>query len=143
MVKSTKINYAHKIASLICERYFKQIGYNSLPPKFWNDARFARDYRLQIIKVNALLKIYSGPAIIAALESFKGKKVYSLSATWLDQLISQEQARLDKEGRQLEKAIQKMQEEKQVEKLVELSKSVDKEKIRGEQPKTLFEELDE
>lgn len=97
-------NKAHSIAELICRRYFKTKGFADLPTKFWNDQRFARDYRLQIIKANALIKLYSPEAIINALKSKQGLTIYSLTAPWLDAIIAVEQAKLDKLARQLENA---------------------------------------
>jgi hypothetical protein len=93
---------AHVIAELICRRYFKTKGFADLPTKFWNDIRFARDYKLQMIKAYALMKTYSPEAIINALKTPQGSKIYSLTAAWLDAIIATEQAKLEKLARQLE-----------------------------------------
>ena len=143
MEKPKRINYAHKITELICHRYFAQIGFKSLPVKFWKDPAFSRDYRLQIIKANALLKIYSGPAIIAALESFKGKKIYSLSAPWLDEICEREQKRIDKENRRLEEAIKKQQENTKISEIPCLEGKTEGQNPQGAtKPNTLMEQLD-
>lgn len=96
---------AQLIAEIVCKRFFFTQGFKELPPKFWNDIRFARNYRLQIIKANSLLKIYKPQAIINALKSKQGSTIYSLTAKWLDPLIAVEQAKIEKLEKQLENAI--------------------------------------
>lgn len=98
---------AQLIAEIVCKRFFLTQGFKELPPKFWNDIRFARNYRLQIIKANSLLKIYRPQAIINALKSKQGSSIYSLTAKWLDSLIAVEQAKIEKLEKQLEKAVEK------------------------------------
>ncbi len=86
-------------AQQIAEILFKRIAaknQNTLPVKFWNDERYARDYRLQLIKINALMKVYEPQAIINALLSPKGKNIWSITAPWLDPLIAEEQKRIVK-----------------------------------------------
>ena len=98
---------AQIICEIVCKRFFQTQGFKELPPKFWNDIRFARHYRLQIIKANGLLKIYRPQAIINALKSKQGSTIYSLTAKWFDPLIAVEQAKIEKLEKQLEKAIEK------------------------------------
>lgn len=88
-----QITPAQKIVELICERFYGKDNI-SLPKAFWNDPRYARNYRLQLIKANALLKMYSAEAILAALLSSKGKSIYSLTAKWLDPLIATEEKKI-------------------------------------------------
>ena len=96
---------AHQIAEIICPRLFKTKGFKELPPKFWNDPRFSREYRLQLIKANALLKTFSLEAIISALTKTKiGVKIYSLGAKWLDPIIAQEEEKIKQFNLKLEKS---------------------------------------
>jgi hypothetical protein len=48
------------------------------------------------------MKTYSPEAIINALKTPQGSKIYSLTAAWLDAIIATEQAKLEKLARQLE-----------------------------------------
>jgi len=134
-----KIKPAQRIVELICERFFGKDGI-SLPKKFWNDRRFSREYRLQLIKVHALLKVYSPEAIIAALTSPKGKRIWSLGAKWLDSLISVEERKLKLLN---EKKVAYMEQKKSE----EIEVSVEEENIISNADSTkktqsLFEKLD-
>lgn len=142
MSKSKKINYAHDIAVIVCIRYFASIGFKELPPRFWCDPRFSRDYRLQIMKANALLKQYSGPAIIAALNSKQCNKIYSLGAKWLDPVCAQEQRKLESEERKMQEAIDKYLEwEKSQEtiKAIPVTPKAEKPEVKTD---SLFDKLD-
>lgn len=86
--------WANQIAQLICPRLLKQKGFTSLPEKFWADKRFAREYKLELIKSRSLLKMYSPQAIINALKSKEGLRIWSLTAPWLDGIIAAEEKRL-------------------------------------------------
>lgn len=95
MSQEKSSNYwANQIAQLICPRLLKQKGFASLPEKFWADKRFAREYKLQLIKSRSLLKMYSPQAIINALKSKEGLRIWSLTAPWLDGIIAAEEKRL-------------------------------------------------
>lgn len=134
-----KVRPAQKIVELICQRIFAKDGI-TLPPKFWNDKRFARTYKLQLIMANALLKKYSAQAIIAALQSSKGKRIWSLSAKFLDPIIEVEQKKLDR----LESSRDEYQ--NKIKENVESEQIGVKEEINIEKPqaksKSLFEKLD-
>jgi hypothetical protein len=106
----TKNEYAKQIAELICKRYFRAKGFNDLPFQFWNDRRFARDYRLQIIQAYALLKMYEGQAILNALNSKEGLNTYSLRARWLDPLFERESAKLKKVEEKMMEYVEKVEE---------------------------------
>lgn len=65
-----------------------------LPPLFWNQTAWKRAYLLQILKANALLKIFSQKAIFAALR--RARFVLSLNNKMvLDPILLEEQEKLD------------------------------------------------
>lgn len=69
-----------------------------LPDRFWLDrgSKWELEFRQQARKAAELLKDYSIQAVIAALRSTRGKKVYSLGAkSTLVPLIKAEQKILD------------------------------------------------
>lgn len=47
-----------------------------------------------MIAVNALLKVYNEIAIVKALESPKGKTIYSTRCPWLDEIILDEEEKI-------------------------------------------------
>lgn len=102
---------AQKLAELICRRYFGKDGID-LPTKFWHDIRYAKHYKLQIIKANALLKIYKFEAILAALNSKEGKNIWSLTASWLEPIIAvkeQEMKILERKKQEFKDTYQKIE----------------------------------
>lgn len=98
---------AQLLAEIACERMSKKDG-KDLPFQFWNTGRWLRDYKLQLRFAHQLLKIYSFEAIRKALDTYQGKRIYSLSAKWLDPIIAGEQEKLDRRGEA--KEIQKREE---------------------------------
>ena len=74
------------ITELICERCAKSKG-KDLPVKFWNLPDWKKYYKFQITICNRLLKKYLPKSIIAALKDDRGKRIYSLQAPWLEDLI--------------------------------------------------------
>lgn len=74
----------------------------TLPVKFWNNPTWAKVYKIQLLKANSLLKLYSVNAIIAALK--RVPKAYSLHGKWLDIYFEEEQRKIDnaKEKQEIE-----------------------------------------
>jgi hypothetical protein len=66
-----------------------------LPNKFWNVQPWKGKFTQQIIKANGLLKIYPAHAIISALKSKQGSKIYSLQCPWLDELIDEQVRKME------------------------------------------------
>jgi len=62
-----------------------------LPPKYWNLADWKKVYRFQMMKAFSLLKLYSFELLKHSLDSDKGKKVYSLYAPFLEDIIHKQQ----------------------------------------------------
>ena len=62
----------------------------------WNTDKWKKKFQSQVTKAYQLLKKYSDKAIINALNSYKGKKIYSLRVKFLEPIINDEQVRLNK-----------------------------------------------
>jgi hypothetical protein len=67
----------------------------TLPQKFWNVERWKRVFLMEVRHASRLLTLYSVEAIIKALRTKEGKRVYSFGAKWLDPLIAEEQRLMD------------------------------------------------
>jgi len=68
-----------------------------LHERFWKSARWEKEFRLQTVHAAKLLKDYSMEAIIAALQTTRGKQVYSLGLkSVLVPIIKDEQEKLDR-----------------------------------------------
>lgn len=80
------ITAAQYITELICENMARK-NQQVLPYKFWNEYAWKGTFKRQLLLANGLLKIYSAAAIVQALRSKEGMKIYSLAAPWLDQII--------------------------------------------------------
>ncbi len=85
------------LAEGMCDRQARK-NKTQLPERFWKSPRWEREFLMQVRHANSLLKTYSVAAIVRALRTPEGKKVYSLSAPWLDPIIRDEQAKLDREA---------------------------------------------
>jgi hypothetical protein len=87
------VSPAQYITEIICEK--KAILNNKdLHYKFWQNNYWMKYYKNQIGVANKLLKKYSAKAIIAALRSEKCKKIYSLRAPHLIDIIEEEESRI-------------------------------------------------
>ena len=86
---------AQYIAELMCQRMAERTNEGSLAYKFWNTKKWKKTYQLQVIAANRLLNKYSDRAIVAALNTYKGLKIYSLRFPGLEEMIKTEHRRLD------------------------------------------------
>jgi hypothetical protein len=84
---------AQYIAEILITRRAKKEK-KPLPHKFWNDDNWKKKFKVEMIAINSLLKIYDEMAVVKALESQKGKTIYSIRCPWLDELIEEEQTKL-------------------------------------------------
>lgn len=66
-----------------------------------------------MIRINGLLKLYDEMAVVKALQSQKGKNIYSIGCPWLDELIEEEEKKLKEEPKVVEKIEEIKQEIKQ------------------------------
>lgn len=84
---------AQYIAELLVTRRARKEK-KHLPYKFWNLPEWKKKFKLEIIGITPLLRMYDELAVIKALESQKGKNIYSIRCPWLDELIEEEQKKL-------------------------------------------------
>jgi len=73
------ITAAQYLAEIMCERQ-AQRKEQGLCVKFWNSQPWKKQYMLQLLTANKLLKKYSEREIIAAVNSQFGSKIFSLTA---------------------------------------------------------------
>lgn len=87
------VTAAQFITEMICERLAKK-DKRDLHYRFWLSDDWQKSYKNQIPTANKLLKKYSAKAIIDALCSPTGKKIYSLRAPHLTPIIEQIELKL-------------------------------------------------
>lgn len=88
----------------MCARQAAKSG-DVLPNKFWVTDKHKRNFLTQLRFATSLLKLYSIEAIIAALKTFQGKRIYSLNANWLDPLIRNEQEKVERAKKKFDEAM--------------------------------------
>ena len=89
-------NAAEYIAEMVCLRKAESENVGRPAYALWNTEKWKRQFRSQISKAYQLLKKYSDKAIINALNSYKGKSIYSLRVKFLEPIIKSEQNKLNK-----------------------------------------------
>ena len=89
------------IAELMCQRMAENSNEGSLAYKFWNTEKWKNKFRSQVTKAYSLLKKYDDVAIINALKSPAGKRIYSLRLKNLETLIQKEQKQIDVQNSQV------------------------------------------
>ena len=95
-----KVSAAQYITEIICEH--KAIkDKEDIHYKFWSTKKWSSFYRSQIGSANKLLTEYTDKAIIRALNTNEGKKIFSLRAPHLKDIIVREQAKIDSENKQI------------------------------------------
>jgi ribosomal protein S25 len=99
-----EVSSAQYITEIICEQKAK-INKEDLHYKFWTSKKWAAFFRNQIATAHKLLKQYSAKAIIKALLSDKGQKIFSLRAPHLIAMIEQAEQELLSENTQFTKAV--------------------------------------
>lgn len=97
---------AQYITEIICERKANTDKID-LHYKFWVQKKWALFYRNQIASAHKLLKTYQPKAIIKALQTDKGKKIYSLRAPHLPAIIQEQEEILKKENTTITKNIER------------------------------------
>jgi hypothetical protein len=91
------VSAAQYITELICERKALK-DKKDLHYRFWVNKEWAAFYRNQIASAHKLLKNFPDKAIIRAINSEHGKKIYSLRAPHLGDMIRKEVDLLEKEN---------------------------------------------
>ena len=98
------VSAAQYITEIICERKAAK-DKQDLHYRFWLSKEWSKFFRNQIGSANKLLNQYSDKAIIAALLSSDGQKIYSLRAPHLPDMIVREQTRLDQQNQTMTKHV--------------------------------------
>jgi hypothetical protein len=92
------VSAAQFITEIICER--KAVAQKEdLHYRFWVEKKWASFYRNQIGSAHKLLKRYNAKAIVKALHTDTGKKIYSLRAPHLPAIIEQQEALIASENK--------------------------------------------
>ena len=89
-------NAAQYIAEMVCLREAEKERVGRPAYALWNTETWQKKFKSQVTKAYSLLKKYSDKAIINALNSYKGKNIYSLRVKFLEPIIQNEQKALDK-----------------------------------------------
>jgi hypothetical protein len=89
-------NAAQYIAEMVCLREAEKERVGRPAYALWNTETWQKKFKSQVTKAYGLLKKYSDKAIINALNSYKGKNIYSLRVKFLEPIIQNEQKALDK-----------------------------------------------
>tara|TARA_R110000824_G_scaffold89945_2_gene220074 strand:+ start:1023 stop:1433 length:411 start_codon:yes stop_codon:yes gene_type:complete len=89
-------NSAQYIAEIVCLREAEKANVGRPAYALWNTEKWKKKYQSQVTKAYQLLKKYSDKAIINALNSPRGKSIYSLRVKNLEYLIKTSQKSLDK-----------------------------------------------
>lgn len=100
------VSPAQYITELICERKALK-DKKDLHYRFWLSKEWANFFKNQIGSAHKLLKKYSDKAIVNALISDKGKRIFSLRAPHLPDIIEEHQRLLDAENKTLSKEIER------------------------------------
>tara|TARA_R110002051_G_scaffold307810_1_gene379065 strand:+ start:88 stop:528 length:441 start_codon:yes stop_codon:yes gene_type:complete len=92
---------AQYIAEIVCQRQAEKDNVGTPAWKFWNTDKWKKSFTHQIILANRLVKEHDERAIIKALNSARGKSIYSLRFPGLKDIIEKEEKilkRLDAQG---------------------------------------------
>lgn len=101
-----EVSAAQFITEIICERK-AQKDKEDLHYRFWVHQKWAAFYRNQIGSAHKLLKQYDPKAIVRALNTDQGKKIYSLRAPHLVAMIEQQDKLIQQENVVLTKPIER------------------------------------
>lgn len=99
-----KVSDAQYITEIICENYAKK-NKKDLHYRFWLDKTWAKFYRSQIGTANKLLQKYSAKDIISALLSDEGRRIFSLRAPHLEDIIEKAAKINESKNQQITKEI--------------------------------------
>ena len=89
-------NAGQYIAEMMCVREAESATEGMPAHKLWNTNKWKNKYRSQVTKAYQLLQKYNEIAIINALKTPEGKKIYSLRNARLKTILNREQKKLDK-----------------------------------------------
>jgi len=101
---STQVTAAQYITEIICEhkavKEQKELYY-----KFWNNKEWSRFFRNQIATANKLIEKYGDKPVIRALNDNKARRIFSLRAPHLIEIIEQKAAEVKRENQTLTKKL--------------------------------------
>ena len=101
-------NAGQYIAEMMCVREAESANEGMPAHKLWNTTKWKNKYRSQVTKAYQLLQKYNEIAIINALKTPEGKKIYSLRNARLKTILNREQKKLDKiNAREIQKVAYK------------------------------------
>jgi len=92
---------AQYIAEIMCTRMAEKENEGSQAYKFWNTPKWKKTYSYQIMLANKLVKKFTCPAIVKAINSNELKHVYSLGYPDLEQVIAKYQKIVEQQDAQL------------------------------------------
>ncbi len=87
---------AQYAAEIMCQRMAENKNEGSLCYKFWNTAKWKKVYIRQVTEANKLVKQYGDEAVVKAILSPSGSKIYSLGFPDIGKLIGKFKQELDK-----------------------------------------------
>jgi hypothetical protein len=96
------VSQAQYITEIICENKAVK-DKTDLHYKFWTTKKWSSFFRNQIATAHKLLENYQPNAIIKALTSNEGKKIYSLRAPHLKEIIEKKVLEIENENKKLTK----------------------------------------
>ena len=99
------VSAAQYITELICERKAAK-DKKDLHYRFWLSKEWASFFKNQIGTAHKLLKKYRDKAIVNALLTIQGKKIYSLRAPHLPAIIEQQEKILEEENTEFTKKVE-------------------------------------
>jgi hypothetical protein len=94
------VSAAQYITELVCENKAKKDKLD-LHYRFWTTTIWEKYYKDQIASAYRLIKKYSAKAIVAALRSHEGQKIYSLRAPFLLPIIEAKEKAIANENKEL------------------------------------------
>jgi hypothetical protein len=94
------VSAAQYITELVCENKAKKDKLD-LHYRFWTTKTWEKYYKDQIASAYKLIKKYSAKAIVAALRSHEGQKIYSLRAPFLLPIIESKEKSIANENKEL------------------------------------------
>tara|TARA_R110000824_G_scaffold234013_1_gene422475 strand:- start:404 stop:763 length:360 start_codon:yes stop_codon:yes gene_type:complete len=80
---------------MVCLREAEKENVGKPAYALWNTDKWKKKFQSQVTKGYQLLKKFEEKAIINALNSYRGKSIYSLRVKFLPDLIKKEQAKLE------------------------------------------------
>ena len=98
------VSAAQYVTELVCENKAKKDKLD-LHYRFWTTESWEKYYKDQIASANKLIKKYTAKAIISALRSHEGQKIYSLRAPFLIPIIEKQEKLISKENTTLTKEL--------------------------------------